>query len=143
MLMLKKTSLLLLLLLLSSNYNASAKEDMPNDESTPEGYSNDLFHCLEAIAQQDDDTVVCDPTTYGWDLSKLDPESPPDRCDDYTPDITDLLDNNNNDNDDWSEPCLWWHLTFGDLKKSNAPSMVPSLAPSSVPSSECTVIVLC
>jgi hypothetical protein len=91
----------------------------------PAGYSNDLSHCLEAAYKKElteDDTVGCDPTTYEWVFAELLPDTPPARCANYNMNDLDPA----AENDDYIEPCIWWHLVYGDFVTSVNPSASPT-----------------
>lgn len=105
----------------------------------PENYKNTLWHCLQFNFNKEkgyleDDTVDCFSDTYEWDLDRLDPERMPQRCKgwDITPYYSEDLSLSKEEaqvssTDDYVEPCLWWHLWYGDFLPSSTPSQEPSL----------------
>jgi hypothetical protein len=131
------SSLILSLLLLPRSSSASLQDAFaqrflqPNQQGP--NFVNDLFHCL-GVVQEDDDTVNCDMVTSLWNVSSLDPNEMPNSCVgvNITEDFLTVA------NDDFVEPCIWWHLLYGSLS-AFSPSAMPSAMPSPVPSklSEC------
>jgi hypothetical protein len=58
------------------------------------------------VVQEDDDTVNCDMVTSLWNVSSLDPNEMPNSC--VSVNITEDFLTVANDN--FVEPCIWWHL---------------------------------
>jgi hypothetical protein len=98
----------------------------PNQQGP--NFVNDLYHCL-GVVQADDDTVNCDMVTSLWNVSSLDPNAMPNSC--VGVNITeDFL---TTTNDDFVDPCIWWHILYGSLSQFS-PSGIPSSMPSPAPS---------
>lgn len=74
--------------------------------------------CEELIADYDDDTVAC-MNDSSYDLSALDPQQPPMRCNEWDPKDMDL---------DVLDPlyiCVKWFELYG-IKPTRAPTKAPS-----------------
>ena len=135
-------TLLLSLLLLaplsssSSLLEAATRRFLKADQVLPANYKNDLYHCLafnDKKARNNDDSIDCDLFTYTWNTASLDPAVMPARCVGVVVTEADVQDGND---DDYLEPCVWWHVFYGDLKWSELPSASPSEQPTGTPSSE-------
>jgi len=145
-------------LLLQYEYYQAALRRLKKEDETqwglPENYTNTLWNCLQfnnvKIRQIEykerwkdpwskndddkgynlqDDTVDCSMDSWEWDAELFDPELMPKRCRGWNLTPKDIRD----DNDDYIEPCVLWHLTYGDFLPSSQPSTTPSSTPSSTP----------
>ena len=99
----------------------------------PVDYVDDIFHCSDPTQIAG---MSCDPQTFLWELDSLDPVNMPKQCEGLNSTQADLT----KQTDDLIEPCLWWHLYYGDLEASYLPSSPPSLSPTSYPTCKCTKI---
>ena len=101
------------------------------------GKEDRLPTCEDFNSEYDDDTVVCnspDSTTdFSYDLSALDPNQAPTRCNDWNPGMTNL---------DGMDPlyiCIEWHRLYGvPLTSAPIATAMPTRAPTVSPST-CTV----
>lgn len=87
--------------------------------------------CSELNKNFDDDTVICNqasPTDYSYDLTKLDPNRAPLRCEDWT-----IEDVNLNIMDELYI-CEKWHELYGRLRPTPAPTRMPTASPTRTPS---------
>jgi hypothetical protein len=91
----------------------------------------------EQVNSEYDDGVVCnepDSTTdFSHDLSALDPNQAPKRCDDWNIEMLNLNEM------DPLYVCIEWHRLYGELKPATrAPTAMPSIVPTLSPST-CTM----
>jgi hypothetical protein len=86
----------------------------------PPGIIQDLYHCINS-AENDDDTVNCDAFNYTWNITDLSEGQMPYRCIGMNFTVDDIK----NDNDDYYEPCILWHMLYGQLSEFS-PSSAPS-----------------
>jgi len=144
-------------LFLQDEYYQTALRRLKKEDETqwglPENYTNTLYNCMQfnnnKIKQIEykkkwkkpwsdddkgydlqDDTVDCLMDSWEWDVNLFDSEKMPKRCRGWNITPKNIRD----DNDDYIEPCVLWHLSYGNF----LPSAQPSISFSSVPSNSPT-----
>jgi hypothetical protein len=108
---------------IASKQQVGSPRRLAQNRQQPPNFVNDVYHCSNPqMVNNIEPDVVCDPTTFLWNLTALDPTAPPRLCNGvnytqiYEASFTQV------GLSDIYKPCYWWNLMYGSMAPSATPS---------------------